>query len=135
MQFNEVEKFLLKNNDTTYFVNFWATWCMPCIKEIPYIEKIGLQYSHEKFKILLVSLDFPSQIEKGLKQFIVNNNIKSEVWFLDEKDPNSWINKVNGTWSGAIPASVIYNKNHYKFYERSFEYEELDTIINSILIK
>jgi thiol-disulfide isomerase/thioredoxin len=122
--FNVLQNILNKKNDTVYVVNFWATWCKPCVKELPYFEKLNKEYS-EKVKVLLVSLDFEDQLETRLIPFLNQRNIESEVILLNESNPNDYIDKVSTEWSGAIPATIIFNKNGSDFYEQSFEYEEL----------
>ncbi len=131
--FEELNSLLTKDNDTTYVVNFWATWCRPCIKELPAFEKLNKDYSEKKVKVLLVSLDFPNKIEKQVIPFMDKNNIKSEVVLLDDPDSNSWIPRVSEKWSGAIPATIIYKGSSREFYERSFTFEELDTELNKFL--
>ncbi len=126
-------KYLQQKNDTTYIINFWATWCKPCIKELPAFEKINEQYKGQKVKVVLASLDFPDKVEKQVIPFIKKYDLKSEVVLLDDPDANSWIPKVSEEWSGAIPATVILNRQERKFYERSFTYEELETELTSIL--
>lgn len=131
--FEELTPLLSKNNDTTYVVNFWATWCKPCIQELPAFEKLNETYSDKKVKVLLVSLDFPEKIASQVIPFIEKNKIKSEVVLLDDADANSWIPKVSETWSGAIPATLLYKNNERKFYEQSFTFETLETEVKSIL--
>ncbi len=131
--FEGFNQFLTKENDTTYVINFWATWCKPCIKELPAFEKLNAEYSTEKVKVLLVSLDFPDKIEKQVIPFIEKNNIRSEVILLDDDDSNTWIPKVSKEWSGAIPATIIYSNTARKFYERSFTYEELEEELKIIM--
>ncbi len=131
--FNEFEYRLNHTADSVYFVNFWATWCVPCIKEMPAISKIADKYKNKPLKILLVSLDQPSKIDSRLIPFIKKHNIQSEVILLDDPDFNSWIDKVDPSWSGGIPASLFYSKDSRDFYEQSFKFEELDIIINSKL--
>lgn len=133
--FNELEPLLNKRNDTTYIVNFWATWCKPCIKELPAFEKINKLYASQKVKVLLVSLDFPKHLESQLIPFVEKRKIKSNVILLDDPDANGWIPKVNKEWSGAIPATLLYNNTERKFHERSFTYEEIETELISILNK
>ena len=130
--FDEIEQFITKNGDKTYVVNFWATWCKPCVKELPYFESLNENYSNE-IEVLLISLDFPTQYDKKLKPFIAENNLKSEVVALNDPDMNTWIPKVNKNWSGAIPATIIYNKDKRKFYERSFNYKELELELKQFL--
>lgn len=131
--FDEFEYRLNHTADSLYFINFWATWCVPCVKEMPAISKVAEKYKNEPLKIILVSLDQSSKIESGLKPFIIKHGIKSEVVMLDDPDFNSWIDKVEPSWGGAIPASLFYTKKSREFYEQSFEFEELDNIINSKL--
>ena len=132
VDYNGLEPLLAKRSDTTYVINFWATWCAPCVKELPYFEKLNAEYADKKVKVILVSLDFPDKLEKQVIPY-VQKNLKSEVWLLDDADANGWIPKIDKEWSGAIPATIIYNKNKRTFYERSFKYEELEKEVTSIL--
>ena len=132
--FEGLEKALLqKNNDTTYVVNFWATWCKPCVKEMPYFEKLGAEYKKDKVKVVFVSLDFPDRLEALVVPFIERQKIMSEVVLLDDADANSWIPKVSDEWQGAIPATLMFNNKKRAFYERSFTFEELEKEVQSIL--
>ena len=133
--FNAIESYFRKNNDTTYVVNFWATWCLPCVKELPHFEKLNEAYRGKKVKVLLISMDMPNKIETSLMPFIRKKNLHSEVLHLDDPDANSWIEKVDKNWSGAIPATVIYNATSRAFYERSFTYEELENELLKIINK
>ncbi|MCF8228628.1 MAG: TlpA family protein disulfide reductase [Bacteroidales bacterium] len=131
LNFEEFEPYLKKNNDTTYVINFWATWCKPCIEEMPAFLKLDSLYSGQKFKLVLVSLDFPDKLESQVIPYIRENDIESEVVLLHATDANSWINKVDSNWSGAIPVTLVYNKNSREFYERIFTFEELQEIVQS----
>lgn len=124
-----------KQSDTTYVINFWATWCAPCIAELPHFEKITADYAGKPVKVILISLDFTKQVEKSLLPFIKRKKLKSEVLHLSDPDANAWISEVDASWSGAIPATLIYNpsKNLRKFYERSFTFEELQSELNPFL--
>ncbi len=130
-----LEPLLNKSDDKTYVVNFWATWCAPCIKELPYFERINRDYSEKNVEVLLISLDFPRQYEKKLKPYIKDNNLKSRVVALNDPDMNNWIPKVDDNWTGSIPATIIYNKNNRQFYEKSFTYEELVTEVRKFIEK
>jgi thiol-disulfide isomerase/thioredoxin len=123
--YKSFEPMLHHNNDTIYVINFWATWCEPCVAELPHFEAINNLYAHEKFKMILVSLDFPKMIKNRLIPFIKANNFSAEVIFLDDVDANSWVDKINPDWSGAIPATLIYKNNLRKFYEKSFTFQTL----------
>jgi thiol-disulfide isomerase/thioredoxin len=116
--FNGLEPLLTTEDNRTYVVNFWATWCKPCIEELPYFE--DLQAENKDIKVILVSLDFPDKLESQLKPFIAEKQLKSQVVLLDDPYENEWIPKIDSTWSGAIPATLIFNKSKRAFYERSF---------------
>ncbi len=131
--FEGLKPFLNKTDDTVYVVNFWATWCAPCIKELPAFEKLGNDYQSENVKVLLVSLDFPHQYESKLKPFISMHNLQSDILVLNDVDANSWIPQVSAEWSGAIPATLIYNKDKRAFYEQTFTYKELQIELNKFL--
>jgi thiol-disulfide isomerase/thioredoxin len=128
-KYADFEHLLQKNNDTTYVINFWATWCKPCIKELPEFEEINQHFKNKKFKMILVSLDFDSQLDSKVKPFINNQNIQSEVVLLADTKQNDWIDKVNPEWSGSIPVTVIYNNDFYFFKEGSMSYDELNELI------
>ena len=131
--FDELEPLLNKKEDKIYVVNFWATWCAPCVKELPYFEALNEDYKSKNIEVLLVSLDFPKQYETRLKPFIAEHKLKSEIVVLNDVDSNTWIPKVDKEWSGAIPATIIYNKSKRAFYEKSFNLEELKTEVNKFL--
>jgi len=127
--YKSFEPFLKMQTDTTYVINFWATWCQPCVEELPYFEKANAEFKDQKVKVILVSLDMKKQVESNLIPYIKKKNLKSLVIHLSDPDANSWISKVDSTWSGAIPATIIYNKNKRKFYEQSFTFETLSNEI------
>ena len=131
--FSGIEPYLNLDGSKTYIVNFWATWCAPCVKEIPYFEAIQANYP-KHVEVILISLDFPRQYESKLKPFIQKHQLKSKVIVLDDPDMNSWIPKVNVDWDGAIPVTLIYNNSKRTFYNRTFSYDELESELETFLI-
>jgi thiol-disulfide isomerase/thioredoxin len=131
LNFSSFEKYLENHSDTVYILNFWATWCGPCRKELPAFEKIHLDYANEKVKVLLVSLDFPSQVEKGLQPYLKNNHITASVILLNEPDANSWIDKIDPAWTGSLPATLMYKGNNRKFFEKELSYADISSSILS----
>ncbi|WP_046758634.1 TlpA family protein disulfide reductase [Kordia jejudonensis] len=130
LNFEEFEKYLQIEDDNIHVVNFWATWCAPCVKELPYFEAVNEEYKDKNVKVLLVSLDFNL---KKLNTFLAKNELKSEKVLLDDPDQNAWIPKVSKDWSGAIPATVIYGKGKRKFYEHSFTKAELESELRNFI--
>jgi len=130
VSFDELAPLLNKKDDKIYVVNFWATWCAPCVKELPYFEKLTKNNPKEKLEVILVSLDFPNQLESRLEPFARKNQLQSTLLFLDEPNENEWIPKIDSNWSGSIPATIIYNKNERQFFEKAFTEQELNQIVN-----
>lgn len=131
--FEAFEPLLQPENDTLYVLNFWATWCRPCVAELPYFEKINAEYADQKVKVILVSLDFSENLETMVIPFLDKRNIKSQVILLEESDPNSWIDKVSTDWSGAIPATIFIRNNKSKFHEGDYSYDALKAEIDSFI--
>lgn len=123
----DVRKILTQKSDTTYIVNFWATWCKPCIAELPSFEQIQQNYKDQNVRVLLISMDFAKELKTRVIPFVSQRKIRSRVWLLNEPDANSWIDKVSPEWSGAIPATLIVNnfKNKKVFFEQKLEYSRL----------
>lgn len=136
IKITDLEKRIRNNSDTTYIINFWATWCVPCVKELPDFDSINTAYINKKVKVILVSLDFKEDLKIKLMPFISTKKIKSEVVLLDELNANYFIPKISDDWSGAIPATLIINNqkklNH--FFEKKLNYEFLKTEIENSLI-
>jgi thiol-disulfide isomerase/thioredoxin len=128
-----LEPLINKKSDKVHVVNFWATWCAPCVKELPYFEEINANYKDKGVEVLLVSLDFPKDFETKLKTFISEKNVKSNVVAFDDIDQNRWIPAINKDWSGALPATIIYNNEKRQFYEGSFTQEELENELKQFL--
>ncbi|MBQ4820433.1 TlpA family protein disulfide reductase [Aquimarina sp. MMG016] len=131
--FESFKPLLNINDGKTRIINFWATWCKPCVAELPYFELINSRYPKDEVEVILVSLDLPKHVESKLIPFIQRQNIQSRVLLLDDPDANSWIPKVNSEWSGSIPATIIYKGGTSNFYERSFTYNELEKELKKIL--
>jgi thiol-disulfide isomerase/thioredoxin len=123
------------NSDTIYVVNFWATWCKPCVEELPDFEKFYRQNKPAIVKILLVSLDFKEDIDKKVIPFLEKNNYSSEVVLLDEVSGYEFINKINVKWGGAIPATYFTTKNKKKeeFIEKKINLETLNSTLMGFL--
>lgn len=117
----EMLEMLKKADDTIRVFNFWATWCKPCVAELPYFEALHSEKQGSPFVLYLVSLDFPEVIESKLKPFLHKKHIQSQVVVFDGGDPNVWIDAIDKRWSGSIPASIVTYKNQQGFAERQFK--------------
>lgn len=120
-----------QTNDTLYVVNFWATWCKPCVAEMPYFRQADEKFKGQKVKVVFVSLNSPKELAT-VNKFVTDKNITQQVHVLDAGNPNVWINQVDTNWSGAIPATVMYKGGKkVLFREGEFTQAELDSIIKN----
>lgn len=131
--FSEFEALLDRNDGKTYVINFWATWCKPCVAELPHFEALNAKYADKNVEVILVSLDFKKHLDTKLYPFITKNKIGSKVVVLADSKQQVWIDKVDPSWSGTIPATLIYNSKNRLFAEQEFEtYDELESLLKEI---
>jgi thiol-disulfide isomerase/thioredoxin len=131
VDFRKIEPLLHNNNDTTYVINFWATWCKPCVEELPGFLKAAAELKDNPVSFVFVSLDFPVQKTSKLIPFVEKHDMYGSVLLLNDPDSNRWIPKVDAGWSGAIPATLIYKGDDRSFYQKSLSYNELLSIIKT----
>lgn len=123
------------NEDTLYIVNFWATWCGPCIKELPEFDKLAEKYKGHPVKILLVNMDFKNDYPSKIQKFISKKKLTHEVLWLNESKPNDFIPKITNEWQGSIPATLLFykKKSWKKFYEGMVKSEQMTVLIDKQL--
>ena len=114
-------------------VNFWATWCAPCIKELPLFEKLNQE--NKSVKVLLVSMDYDLDPDPAkVKRFIERKKILSDVVILAEENPNDWIEKIDKSWTGALPSTLVINPNSgkRKFIQGELKEGDLEKLIQEV---
>jgi len=128
---DELDKRIAAGKDTTYVVNFWATWCAPCVAELPNFEKLRVANLKKPVKVILISVDFKSKLQKEVIPFVVKKQIKAEVFLLNESDQQKYIERVDPKWTGAIPATLFIKQKTRRFYEQEFTEKQLkNTLLN-----
>lgn len=118
----------IDTSDSILVVSFWATFCKPCVEEIPYLESICQKYKDQKVKVLLVSLDLPDFFPGKIENFVKKNNYRSQIVWLNETNADYFCPKIDKAWSGAIPSTYIVNtkKNYKKFIEEQMKPEQFE---------
>jgi len=136
-RFGDFAKIYLRDRgDTLTVVNFWATWCKPCIVELPYFEELYEKYHDKKLKVVLVSLDFKSQLKSHLMPFLEKRKIKTEVVLLADTVYDDWLALVDADWSGAIPGTLLVQNGKRTFAEQEFDScHDLEQFINNFTEK
>lgn len=129
----QLQHILETEKDKILVVNFWATWCAPCIKELPLIEKLGASRNDIAIKLVSMDMDLDPNPDK-VRGFVARKKIASPVLILDERNPNSWIDKLDKNWSGALPATLIVNNQNgrRKFVEGELHEGDLEKFIEEV---
>ena len=131
--FDELAPIFEFRNDTTYIINFWATWCAPCVEELPYFEQLAEDTKEQPVQIIMVSLDFKRDVRTKLLRFIQDRPFDLPVIALTDGNAASWIDRVDPEWSGAIPVTIVYHNDKRVFFGEQFEdYEQLAGIVAEV---
>lgn len=127
----QLESRFKQSNDTTYVVNFWATWCKPCVNELPEFEKLKTAVKGRPIVVILISADLKSKLETSVMPFVKSHSLTGEIYLLNEA-PNSYPEKISPDWSGALPGTLIVKAGHKKFHEATYTYNDLAEAIKLI---
>lgn len=133
IKLSDLQKTFQSPNERILVINFWATWCAPCIKELPLFEK--LHQENANVQVMLVSMDYDldPDIEK-VTRFQNRKKLQAKIYFLTETDPNSWIDSIDKRWSGALPATLVINTKTKKreFIQGELKEGQLDDLIKKV---
>ncbi len=131
--FNEIEEIFQDTDGKLHVINFWATWCKPCVEEMPYVQELMDHFTTEELRLTLVSLDFKKDIDTKYLSFLNDHKLKGDQIVLLDGNYNEWIEKVDEQWSGAIPITLIIKGDQRIFIEESFnETSEILKYINTL---
>ncbi len=122
-----------QNEATITVVNFWATWCVPCIEEFPAFMKLDRTLSDRGVEVIFVSTDFPDE-KAAAQQFLAEQGL-TERSYLKEGKTTPFVNAFHEDWTGAIPATFIYDAEGtlIEFREGKTDFESLKARVESAL--
>lgn len=133
IKLKELQTLMTAENNRIQVINFWATWCAPCVKELPLFEKLNQE--NKSIDITLVSMDYdldpdPAKVER----FVARKKLQNKVVILAETDPNSWIDKIDKNWSGALPATILINPatGKRKLIQKELHEGDLEKLLSEI---
>jgi thiol-disulfide isomerase/thioredoxin len=126
---------LIEKSDSILVINFWATFCVPCIEEIPDLIKYSKKYKSDKVKLYLVSVDFSENYPAKIKKFVARKKYDTNIAWLNETNADYFCPKIAEAWSGTIPATLIVNKKtgYRKFYEKKLSAPEIEKAIKEAI--
>ena len=122
-------------NTKPLLVNFWATWCDPCREEFPDLVRIDKKYRPQGLDFTAVSLDDFSEINTSVPQFLRDMHVTVPTYLLNVSDPEEAMSKVDPQWSGALPATFLYDAQGNLVYKRlgRIQVPELTAAIEKLL--
>ncbi|GAB4395453.1 MAG: TlpA disulfide reductase family protein [Microscillaceae bacterium] len=122
---------LSQPDDTTRVLNLWATWCGPCVKELPHFEEVYQETKGQKVKFILLAVE---DSPKSVLAFLSKKGFQAPVWFLDEAHADQWIPRIDPDWGGEIPVTIITNQAHGQrhFHSGEMSKEALQKAIHHV---
>lgn len=131
IKIDQLEELISEDDNSLTVVNFWSTWCVPCVKELPFFDELNTLYPDAQIKVIFVSLDFTENLESKVVPLLKKKEISRRSYLLDETDPNKWMENIDPSWKGSIPATLVVKKSISKrnFYEQSFTRESLREVL------
>ena len=130
----KLDELLSNRNGKPLLINVWTTWCVPCREEFQDLVELAKKYKTE-IDVVGISVDFPEEIDSNVIPFLQKHNADFTNFIVDVKDPDHFINLLNKEWSGAVPATFLYDKNgnQIKYHIGKTNLEGFEKIISSVI--
>ena len=126
---------LSRSKDTVYVYHFWATWCLPCVQELPEYNEVYRYFEKSPVCLRLISLDYKQDYPMRLAQFVMRKKVLPPVMWLNETNSNYFVPKIDERWEGSLPATFIVQPGKYrKFVEGQASATQIIGLINPLLV-
>lgn len=132
-----LDSLISNRNGNILLLNIWATWCEPCKEEFPDLIKFSLEYKNKKVQIVTISVDYPDEVNEKIIPFLDSYHVPFLTYVADFPSQDSLINTFNPEWSGAVPATIIFNKKgiQKKFLLGKQTYYQFKNAVDDLLYK
>jgi thiol-disulfide isomerase/thioredoxin len=128
-------KRLIRNREgKVLLVNVWATWCVPCVEEFPDIVKLSHSYDAKTLEVVAVSADYPDEVDSKIIPFLKKQKVPFKVYVAKFDDQQDFINALDPEWSGALPATLIYDQHGRQrfFHVGQQTYEQFKDAVDKV---
>lgn len=125
----------IASSDHPLVVNFWATFCDPCVKEIPYFQTKVKEYSKYNVELLLVNMDLPAYYPARISDFAAKRKFSAPIVWLNETNADEFCPKIDKNWTGGIPSTLFINNktNYRKFFERQLTEPQVEEGLRALV--
>jgi len=125
----------IKESKSPLIVNFWATFCVPCLQEIPYFQELTEQYKSSNVSLIFVSLDLKEAYPRKVNEMAKKLNLVNPVVWLNETNADYFCPKIDTSWTGGMPSTLFVNNStgYYKFFEDQLSKEKLEREIQEMV--
>ena len=114
----ERSRMAANNTRRPLLVNFWATWCVPCREEFPDLVALDAEFRPRGLEFITISLDEATERTTTVPAFLREMRaIRMPAYLLNTPEPETAINAVDPTWSGALPATFLFDRNGQIVYK------------------
>jgi thiol-disulfide isomerase/thioredoxin len=132
---SDVKEIVASHEGEVVLLNFWATWCPPCVREFPELVEVEKEYRGRGVAVISVSIDFPEKLEKELLPFLEEHQPDFEVYLKKDGDVTVFTRTIDPEWKGTLPATFFYDRQGRSSVKRYSEMTrpEMERILNALL--
>lgn len=131
----ELDQIMEKTRGKVTVLNFWATWCLPCVQEMPDFVTLYNESDLESFALVSLSIDDVAEVSGAIPEFQRTHKMPFPIYVLNERNDEALLKAVRGKFNGMIPTTFIYDKSGalVKMVEGSVTLAELRELLKPLL--
>jgi thiol-disulfide isomerase/thioredoxin len=127
-------KLIAQHRGKVVLVDFWATWCVPCRKEMPELVRLESRLRSKGLELITISADEPEK-QSEAEAFLAQHNVPAPAYIRRANDDDKFINSIDTKWSGALPAIFVYDKSgrKVKMFVGETSINDVEAAVNKLL--